>query len=65
MLKGDPNVACIPLIALTAFALPDDRERAGAADLYVAKPADIQEVLAAVERLAEGTTHPPTPRGPP
>ena len=52
VLKGDPEVACIPLIALTAFAQAEDRKRAGAADLYVPKPADIQEVLAAVERLA-------------
>ena len=51
VLKGDPEVACIPLIALTAFAQAEDRERAGAADLYVPKPADVQEVLAAVERL--------------
>lgn len=51
VLKGDPEVARIPLIALTAFAQAEDRERAGAADLYVPKPADIQEVLAAVERL--------------
>lgn len=65
VLKGNPEVACIPLIALTAFALPDDRERAGAADLYVAKPADIQEVLAAVERFAERTVYPPSPGGAP
>jgi two-component system, cell cycle response regulator DivK len=55
-LKGDPEIACIPLIALTAFALPNDRERAAAADLYVPKPADIREVLADVERLADRAT---------
>ena len=65
VLKGDPEVACIPLVALTAFAQADDRERASAADLYVAKPADIHEVLAAVERFAERTMHPPSPGGAP
>jgi two-component system, cell cycle response regulator DivK len=58
VLKGDPEVACIPLIALTAFAQAEDRERAGAADLYVPKPADIREVLADVERLADRATRP-------
>ena len=61
LLKGDAEAACIPLIALTAFALEDDRARARAADQFIPKPADVGEVLAAVERLTAGATPPPAP----
>jgi two-component system cell cycle response regulator DivK len=57
-LKGDAEVARIPLIALTAFALEDDRNRARAADLFVPKPANLEEVLAAVERCTRGAAPP-------
>lgn len=62
-LKGDPAVAAIPLVAFTAFALADDRRRARAADLFVAKPADLREVVAAVERFTRDATlsAPPEP----
>lgn len=61
MLKGDAEAARIPLIALTAFVLDDDRHRARAADLFIPKPADVGEVLAAVERMMAGATPPPDP----
>lgn len=58
--KGDPATAGVPLIALTARALAEDRLRAGAADVFVAKPADVHLVLAAVERLAAARGGPAT-----
>lgn len=44
-LRSDPETCDIPVIALTAFAMKDDRERFLAAgfDRYVAKPLDIRE----------------------
>ena len=44
-LRSDPETRDIPVIALTAFAMKDDRERFLAAgfDRYVAKPLDIRE----------------------
>jgi two-component system cell cycle response regulator DivK len=44
-LRSDPETCDIPVIALTAFAMNDDRERFLAAgfDRYVAKPLDIRE----------------------
>jgi two-component system cell cycle response regulator DivK len=44
-LRSDPETCDIPAIALTAFAMKDDRERFLAAgfDRYVAKPLDIRE----------------------
>jgi CheY-like chemotaxis protein len=46
-LKADPSTAQIPVIALTAFAMPDDRQRLHAAgfDGYLAKPINIRELL--------------------
>lgn len=39
-MKADPRLAAIPLIAVTAFAMPGDRERALAAGFngYISKP---------------------------
>ncbi len=51
-LRADPRFADTPIIALTALAMPGDRERcleAGMTD-YIAKPARLSEVLAAIER---------------
>jgi two-component system, cell cycle response regulator DivK len=49
-LKGDPDTAPIPIIALTAMARQQDEEaalRAGC-DAFVAKPFDLETVEAAI-----------------
>jgi len=45
-LRGDPGTADIPVLAVTAFAMKQDRERFLAAgfDGYVEKPIDIREL---------------------
>lgn len=52
ILKADPATGDIPIIALTAHALPDDRERAQAVgfNAYLAKPIEPRAVAAEVER---------------
>lgn len=53
ILKADPATAVIPIMALTAHAMPEDRARAAAwgCDAYLAKPAQPKAVLMEVERL--------------
>ncbi len=52
-LRGDPATAAIPLLALTAHASPEARERARREGFngYLAKPCDPAAVLAEVRRL--------------
>ncbi|PKN57859.1 MAG: two-component system response regulator [Deltaproteobacteria bacterium HGW-Deltaproteobacteria-14] len=52
-LKGSPETRAIPIIALTAHAMPKDRDDAFAAgcDAFVAKPIDFDELLATIEAL--------------
>lgn len=52
-LKADPAAAHIPIIALTAHALTEDRERAFAAgcDEFEAKPVELTVLLEKIERL--------------
>jgi two-component system cell cycle response regulator DivK len=53
LLKADPATAAIRVIALTAHAMAEDRERALAAgcDGYLAKPLDPQALLGEVRKL--------------
>ncbi len=53
MLKADPATAHIPVIALTAHAMAEDRLLAAEAgcDAYLAKPAEPKQVAAEVRRL--------------
>src|SRR6185436_19778615 len=53
LLKQDPATAAIPIIALTAMAMKEDREKTKAAgcDAYIAKPLRYQELYAAIESL--------------
>jgi len=51
-LKSDPATGKIPLVALTAYALQGDREKATAAgcDYYVSKPFDLDQLGALIEQ---------------
>ena len=54
-LKTDPTTATIPVIALTAFAMKDDRQRFLSAgfDGYLAKPINIRELPEVVREFCE------------
>jgi CheY-like chemotaxis protein len=53
VLKNDATTRAIPIIALSAHALPEDRERAARAgcDGYLAKPVEPRRVLEEVTRF--------------
>ena len=50
IIKKEPATSSIPLIALTAHALPSDRKRAldAGCDEYLTKPVDINELVETV-----------------
>lgn len=52
-LKADPATASIPIIALTAHAMAEDREKALAAGCneYETKPVELTSLLAKIEAL--------------
>ena len=52
-LKADPGTAAIPVVALTAFAMKDDRERFSGFDGYVVKPINIRELPDQVREYCE------------
>jgi diguanylate cyclase (GGDEF)-like protein/PAS domain S-box-containing protein len=59
LLKRDPATALIPVIALTALAMQEDREKSQLAgcDAYIAKPLRYEELYAAIDTLlAKGGT---------
>jgi two-component system cell cycle response regulator DivK len=53
LLKGEAATAAIPIIALTAMAMKEDREKTKAAgcDAYIAKPLHYKELFAAIDGL--------------
>lgn len=59
-LKAAPATARIPIVALTAYSQPEDRERAAEAgfDGYLAKPVSPRRVLAEVRRFLAASAGP-------
>lgn len=55
-LKADPETAGIPVIALTAHARDEDRERAAraGAEGYITKPFSVRDLRETVERMLAG-----------
>ena len=53
ILKAEPATARIPVIALTALAMREDRERSRQAgcDAYIAKPLRYRELYATIDRF--------------
>jgi two-component system, cell cycle response regulator DivK len=60
LLKADPNTSEIVIVALTAYAMRGDEERARAAgcDGYIAKPLDINTLAKTVARYIDRTAGP-------
>src|SRR5205085_2726549 len=59
LLRGEYGLTEIPIIALTAHALPDDREKAAQVGFsaYLAKPVEPRAVLAEVRKwLGDGAS---------
>jgi CheY-like chemotaxis protein len=56
MIKAHPNTRSIPVIALTAHAMGEDRQRAmdAGCDDYDIKPIDLERLLAKIQALLQG-----------
>jgi len=53
IIRNTPSISQIPVIAVTAQAMPEDRQKcldAGAQD-YVSKPIDVDVLITAIEKL--------------
>jgi two-component system cell cycle response regulator DivK len=57
-LKADPVTQPIPLIALTAYTLPGDRQRAldAGCDGYIGKPMNVRAFVAEIEQYLDNKT---------
>jgi CheY-like chemotaxis protein len=56
-LKSDPSTAAIPIVAVTAHAMPEDEARilAAGCQAYLSKPLRFKEFVAVVKDLLSGT----------
>jgi PAS domain S-box-containing protein len=61
-----PGAPRTPILALTAYALPEDRERflSQGIDECVTKPIDVDELFAAIARLSQARPRPAAPQPP-
>jgi CheY-like chemotaxis protein len=53
IIKNTPSISMVPVIAVTAQAMPEDRQKcldAGAQD-YISKPIDVDQLINAIEKL--------------
>ena len=57
-LKADEQTRAIPIIAVTAFAMPGDRTKIldSGCDDYISKPVNIHELLALIEQYTDEPT---------
>ena len=62
-LKEDPDLAAIPVVAVTAFAMKGDETRMleGGCEAYMAKPISVSRFLETIARLLGGPTGPEAP----
>ena len=62
LLKQDPNTAHIPVIALTAMAMKEDREktRLAGCDAYIIKPLRYKELYQVIDTLLQNNITPLT-----
>jgi CheY-like chemotaxis protein len=58
IIKADPDLKDIPVVALTGFAMQGDEEKAmnSGCDGYITKPINVQEVLEIINSLCNGGT---------
>ena len=60
ILKRDPVTAAIPVVALTAMAMKEDREKSlqAGCDGYIAKPLRYKELYAVIDSLLSAAAQP-------
>jgi two-component system cell cycle response regulator DivK len=54
-IRGDPSLAGIPVIAISASVMPDEQERIARSgfDAFIAKPINVNAFLSTVQRILE------------